>query len=154
MRGDHMHLDSGNFTIYYKGPLAIDSGVYNGLPFRDDDGNMVTNVHAGSYHWSNYQHQTIAHNCMLVYDPEEYNNKKVTSIYMGELNSGGQIKGRYSDGSMTTFEEATSDNKILATRLGVDYGPDMNITSSFMPTLPGKLFYLKELAGPLTAECN
>ena len=34
------------------------------------------------------------------------------------------------------------------------YGPDMNITSSFMPTLPGKLFYLKELAGPLTAECN
>ena len=34
------------------------------------------------------------------------------------------------------------------------YGPDMNITSSFMPTMPGKLFYLKELAGPLTAECN
>ena len=34
------------------------------------------------------------------------------------------------------------------------YGPDMNITSSFIPTLPGKLFYLKELAGPLTAECN
>ena len=34
------------------------------------------------------------------------------------------------------------------------YGPDMNITSSFMPTLPGKLFYLKELAGPLVAECN
>lgn len=34
------------------------------------------------------------------------------------------------------------------------YGPDMHITSSFMPTLPGKLFYLKELAGPLVAECN
>ena len=34
------------------------------------------------------------------------------------------------------------------------YGPDMNITSTFMPTLPGKLFYLEELAGPLTAECN
>ena len=34
------------------------------------------------------------------------------------------------------------------------YGPDMNITSTFMPTLPGKLFYLKDLAGPLTAECN
>ena len=34
------------------------------------------------------------------------------------------------------------------------YGPDMNITSTFMPTMPGKLFYLKELAGPLTAECN
>ena len=34
------------------------------------------------------------------------------------------------------------------------YGPDMHITSTFIPTLPGKLFYLKELAGPLTAECN
>ncbi len=34
------------------------------------------------------------------------------------------------------------------------YGPDINVTSSFMPTLPGKLFYLKELAGPLVAECN
>ena len=34
------------------------------------------------------------------------------------------------------------------------YGPEKSITSSFMPTLPGKLFYLKELAGPLVAECN
>lgn len=34
------------------------------------------------------------------------------------------------------------------------YGPDMNITSTYMPTLPGKLYYLKELAGPLVAECN
>ncbi len=34
------------------------------------------------------------------------------------------------------------------------YGPDMSVTSSYMPTLPGKLFYLKELAGPLVAECN
>jgi len=28
------------------------------------------------------------------------------------------------------------------------------IPSSFMPTLPGKLFYLEELAGPLEADCN
>jgi len=34
------------------------------------------------------------------------------------------------------------------------YGPDKWVTSSFMPTLPGKLFFLKELAGPLVAECN
>ena len=34
------------------------------------------------------------------------------------------------------------------------YGPNMWIPSSFMPTLPGKLFFLKELAGPLEAECN
>ena len=34
------------------------------------------------------------------------------------------------------------------------HGPDMHITSTYIPTLPGKLFYLKELAGPLVAECN
>lgn len=28
------------------------------------------------------------------------------------------------------------------------------VTSTFMPTLPGRLFYLQELAGPLEAECN
>ncbi|HOL66867.1 MAG TPA: glucosamine-6-phosphate isomerase, partial [bacterium] len=34
------------------------------------------------------------------------------------------------------------------------YGPSIWIPSSFMPTLPGRLFFLKELAGPLVAECN
>lgn len=34
------------------------------------------------------------------------------------------------------------------------YGPDMWVPSSFMPTLPGKLFFLREIAGPLIAECN
>lgn len=34
------------------------------------------------------------------------------------------------------------------------YGPDKWVTSSFIPTLPGKLFFLKELAGPLVAEAN
>ena len=34
------------------------------------------------------------------------------------------------------------------------YGPDTHITSTYIPTLPGRLFYLSELAGPLVAECN
>ena len=34
------------------------------------------------------------------------------------------------------------------------YGPTRWVTSSYIPTLPGKLFFLKELAGPLEAECN
>jgi len=34
------------------------------------------------------------------------------------------------------------------------YGPDRWVPSSFMPTLRGRLFFLKELAGPLVAECN
>ena len=34
------------------------------------------------------------------------------------------------------------------------FGPDRHVTSSYIPTLPGKLFFLKELAGPLIAEAN
>jgi glucosamine-6-phosphate deaminase len=34
------------------------------------------------------------------------------------------------------------------------YGPDIWVPSSFMPTLPGKLFFRKELAGPLEPELN
>ncbi|NLJ49625.1 MAG: glucosamine-6-phosphate isomerase [Candidatus Atribacteria bacterium] len=34
------------------------------------------------------------------------------------------------------------------------YGPDMWIPSSVMPQLPGKLFYIKHLAGPLEPDVN
>jgi glucosamine-6-phosphate deaminase len=34
------------------------------------------------------------------------------------------------------------------------YEPDIWVPSSFMPTLPGKLFFLKELAGPLSPDVN
>lgn len=34
------------------------------------------------------------------------------------------------------------------------YKPDIWVPASFMPTLPGRLFFLKELAGPLEADCN
>ena len=34
------------------------------------------------------------------------------------------------------------------------YGKTPWITSTYIPTIPGKLFFHKELAGPLVAECN
>lgn len=34
------------------------------------------------------------------------------------------------------------------------HGPNPWIPSSYMPTQPGRLFFLTELAGPLQAECN
>lgn len=57
---NHQHLDAGQFQLFYKGALAIDSGVYEGQN--------------GGYfdeHDKNYNKRTIAHNCMLVYDPAE-----------------------------------------------------------------------------------
>jgi glucosamine-6-phosphate deaminase len=34
------------------------------------------------------------------------------------------------------------------------YGPDQWVPASFMPTLPGKLFFIRDLAGPLEADVN
>ncbi len=57
---NHQHHDAGAFQIYYKGPLALDAGTYQGS--------------SGGYnspHNKNYFKRTIAHNCLLVYDPYE-----------------------------------------------------------------------------------
>ena len=66
---NHQHLDAGAFQIYYRGSLAIDSGLYQG-------GSAGA---YGSEHTKNYSWRTIAHNSLLVYDPaekfrEEYGN--------------------------------------------------------------------------------
>ena len=54
--GDHMHLDTGTFQLYYKGALAIDSGYYELW---------------GNAHDFNYDKRTVAHNLVTVYDPNE-----------------------------------------------------------------------------------
>jgi glucosamine-6-phosphate deaminase len=42
----------------------------------------------------------------------------------------------------------------LSLRMTLQHKPTPWIPSTYMPTLPGRLFYLKELAEPLVAECN
>lgn len=64
--GDHQHMDVGGFQLYYKGMLALDSGLYE-----------WTN------HYYNYQRRSIAHNVMLVYDPDE-------TFVQSNVNDGGQ----------------------------------------------------------------
>lgn len=56
MFNNHQHLDSGNFEIYYKGLLAAEGGKYD--------------IYGTAEHYM-YTSKTIAHNCMLVYDPNE-----------------------------------------------------------------------------------
>ena len=73
--GNHQHLDAGSFQIYYKGPLAVESGIYEGV-----EGGY------GSSHFVNYYQRTIAHNCMLVYNP----NEKFTWSRRPISNDGGQ----------------------------------------------------------------
>jgi glucosamine-6-phosphate deaminase len=42
----------------------------------------------------------------------------------------------------------------MALWVTLKYGPDMWVPSSVMPQYPGKLFFIKELAGPLEPEVN
>src|SRR5438309_5434483 len=42
----------------------------------------------------------------------------------------------------------------LSLRMTLHHEPSPWIPSSFMPSLPGRLFFLHELAGPLVAECH
>jgi glucosamine-6-phosphate deaminase len=42
----------------------------------------------------------------------------------------------------------------LSLRMTLQHEPSMWIPSTYMPTLPGRLFFLRELAEPLVAECN
>jgi len=72
---NHQHLDAGSFQLYYKGPLAVQSGIYQG-----------TNGGYGSEHFKNYSQRSIAHNTMLVHDPKEkfiWHNQPI-------INDGGQ----------------------------------------------------------------
>jgi len=57
---NHQHLDAGNFQIYYKGPLAVNSGIYQGKTGG-----------YGSDHFVNYYQRSIACNTMLIRDPDE-----------------------------------------------------------------------------------
>ncbi len=42
----------------------------------------------------------------------------------------------------------------MSFRMTLKYSPTRWITSSYIPTLPGRLFYLNELSMPLDPECN
>lgn len=59
---NHNHMDLGHFSIYYKGHLALDSGIYQG---KDADNGW------GKENYVNYYSRTIAHNSLLIYDPDE-----------------------------------------------------------------------------------
>jgi heparin/heparan-sulfate lyase len=76
--GNHQHKDFGTFQFYYKGALAVNSGVYGGKDNR---------ASYGKAHWLNYYHQTIAHNGLLIYDPAEAPDKDTKFI---ATNDGGQ----------------------------------------------------------------
>ena len=65
---NHHHLDAGTFQLYYKGILAFNPGRYDAY---------------GTEHDYNFNKETISHNGLLIYDPNETMPNNV-------VNSGGQ----------------------------------------------------------------
>ena len=114
--GNHQHMDGGAFQIYYRGPLAIDSGSYQGS--------------AGGYnspHNKNYFKRTIAHNSLLVYDPSEkfacwnYGGGDKTEF---ATNDGGQRMPGDRWDTCRSFKNLLSEDYTVGKTLAHGYGPD------------------------------
>lgn len=117
--GNHQHLDGGSFQLYYKGPLAIDSGSYQGA--------------AGGYsspHNKNYFKRTIAHNSLLVYDPDEkfpcwnYGGSDKTEF---AANDGGQRMPGDRWQTCMSYEDLLSEDYTVGKALAHGFGPDANV---------------------------
>jgi hypothetical protein len=108
--GNHQHLDAGHFSIYYKGSLAIDSGVYQG-----------TEGGYGCEHFCNYLQRTVAHNTLLILDPDE-----PRPLYWGrelESRDGGQFWPHNGRAEVNTIEEVLAHGP-QAEILAHEFGPD------------------------------
>lgn len=114
--GNHQHMDGGSFQIYYKGPLAIDSGSYQGS--------------SGGYnspHNKNYFKRTIAHNSLLIYDPSEkfacwnYGGAGKTEF---AANDGGQRMPGDRWDTCRSFKDLLSESYTVGKTLASGFGPD------------------------------
>lgn len=97
---NHHHLDFGHFQLYYKGILASDSGRYESY---------------GTTHDYTYNKRTIAHNTILVDDPNE------VVKYYGKINDHGQ---RIPGGEKSKIEDLLSSNYKFGKVEGHQFGPD------------------------------
>lgn len=122
--GSHQHLDSGSFDIYYKGGLAIDSGVYESQSWKHEDGTTEINLAYGSEHDMNYHKLSVAHNVMLVKMPGE--QLGFTDTY---VNDGGQMgpKGLGEPNTtLTNLKDLEKENINIGTILSRDIGDNLN----------------------------
>ena len=113
--GNHQHMDGGSFQLYYKGPLAIDAGAYNGS--------------SGGYnspHNKNFFKRTIAHNSLLIFDPDEK---------FASWNYGGQDKTEFADndGGQRMPGDRWNTCRSFASLLSKDYTTGKVLAHGFGP---------------------
>ncbi len=116
--GNHQHLDGGAFQIYYKGPLAIDSGMYQTVE--------------GGYNSANnkcYTKRTIAHNSLLIHDPDEvfecYNYGGADKTQTAANDGGQRLVGKGWD-TCRSFEDLLSDEYTVGKTLAHGFGPSQD----------------------------
>jgi len=96
---DHQHFDKGHFLIYHRGGLTVDTGAY-------DD------MYVPGGHQNNYSTRTLAHNCLLVFNPAE-------SLPSGYGNDGGQLvlRGVQHHGDWLSYLEHRQRERLGASRV-------------------------------------
>lgn len=118
---NHQHADAGSFQIYHRGVLTADLGRYKfyGTPYD-----------------MSYNKRSIAHNVMLVRDPDETFDKSV-------WNDGGQ---RTIPKPPDSLKSLTSDPRFrIGATLGAGFGPDRRrpfytyLQSDLRPAYSGKV---------------
>lgn len=112
---NHVHLDVGHFGIYYKGHLALDAGIYQGKDPNNEWGKL---------NYVNYYARTIAHNSLLILDPDEptpYEGSNVKAL----SRDGGQFsfKNRAWDSTQEMLAAGKSA-QILAQQISQGNAPD------------------------------
>jgi hypothetical protein len=112
---NHTHLDIGHFGIYYKGHLALDAGIYQGIDPNNEWGKL---------NYVNYYSRTVAHNSLLIADPNEptpFEGSNVKAI----SRDGGQFT--YKNRAWDSLQEMMSAGKsaqILANEISKGIAPD------------------------------
>ena len=111
---NHDHYDAGSFQIFYKSPLALDTGCYFSY---------------GNDHHYYYHQATIAHNSLLIYNPS-------LSATDGGYYSGGQ-KRRNEPSGLSAWQESTYKTGEVT---GVSYGyADLDKTTPTYAYLAGDI---------------
>lgn len=113
---NHTHLDAGHFGIFYKGHLALDAGIYQGKDAQNGWAKL---------NYTNYYARTVAHNSLLVLDPNEplpvgWDKKAIVTA-----RDGGQFffADHAWDNSKLMFDAGKS-SEILAEEIALGLQPD------------------------------
>jgi heparin/heparan-sulfate lyase len=124
---NHQHLDAGAFQLYYKGALAVDSGLYSG-----------SSGQYGSPHCANYYWRTIAHNSLLIHDPAEDFTRKGYGNDGGQRLPNGRSEPRNLD-ELLGPQKGYRTGKVLASGFGPDpQTPDYTLLQGDITDAYGK----------------